>query len=47
MISKPTKDKNFFYSVILCTAVVISSGCSLLGAALSAGAAYGIYQATR
>jgi hypothetical protein len=32
---------------IFMTLAMFTTGCALIGAALSAGAAYGIYQATR
>ncbi len=31
----------------ICVILVTNSGCALLGTAISAGAAYGIYQATK
>lgn len=39
--------KKTFIFVILGALLLFSSGCALLGAAASAAAAYGIYQATK
>lgn len=39
--------KRLFAFILLGTLVLFSAGCSLLSTALSAAAAYGIYQATR
>jgi hypothetical protein len=41
------KKQLMFAWVILVLSVVSASGCALIGTALSAAAAYGIYQATK
>jgi hypothetical protein len=41
------KNRLFVASVLLVCSMLFNSGCALIGTALGAGAAYGIYQATR
>jgi hypothetical protein len=38
--------KNVFYLIVLGAVLFSATGCALMGAAISAGVGYGIYQAT-
>lgn len=39
--------RKMIFLILVGMILVMNAGCAVLGAALSAGAAYGIYQATR
>ena len=38
--------RKMIFLIVICGMLVMNMGCGLLGTALSAGAAYGIYKAT-
>ncbi len=38
--------KKIIFLILACAMLIINAGCALIGTALSAAAAYGIYRAT-